>query len=281
MPLTVEATYQIGDLVFGGSTMYQIQSIEVTGYTTNVGDLPLPRSDELRFRKDYIQPGTILFTLGIVDNYNLDGTEGAHVPGDVLLENLMKEWRADDVRKIWGYTKPLTYRRVGTNRRVYGRPRDIAATPRRMRPGWYDVTLSYQRADSLVYDDAVSETEVVAPGGTAIIDRTGQGGGAPTWMTITVVGPINDPVITIGSQVISIDHNLAAGKVIQVNSFPWERRAIDSDGNNLSPKLIAASPYLDELILQPNADITVGLAGSATSGATGMVVSWREAYHAF
>lgn len=283
-----EGQYQIGDFVFGVGTQAVISSFEQTGYTITPGDYALPQSDEVRFRKDFLQPATILMTVSAMDNYILDNfwEESSAPPefpkGSEIMEQFMKEWRADEIRKIWGYTKPLRYKRLGQLRRVYGRPRDIATPPRRMGPGWYDMVCAYQRADTFSYSDVeygalnLLPTTLGTPGGTVVR----QDGEAPTWVNIFITGPIANPKVTLGSFTIDMTgYTLAAGELVQITSYPWERRAVSSNGNNISPKLVGASPYLDKLVLPAGVSWNTGLHGTGTNGNTRLNVIWREAYH--
>lgn len=279
-----EGQYQIGDLLFGNGTMIRVNSVEATGYTSNANDYQNPLSDEIRFGKDFITPATLLFDVGIMDNYALPGYSiPGIVRGDTLMEAMHKEWRADEVRQFWGYQKSIIYKRAGQQRRVFGRPRAFSAQPRKDKPGFYAVTCDYQRSDSFSYDDTEKSVSVVPTGaGTTSANIVRTGGKAPTWVQVFIIGPINNPVLKFGNLfTMSIQHNLAAGKIIELNSYPWERRVIDSDGFNLNPKLIAPSVYLDQARLPAETTIPVGLSGSSTTGATQAIFNWREAYHAF
>lgn len=275
-----EGQYQIGSLVFGQGTMYQCLGVELTGYTSQVGDVPIPDSDEIRFRKDFFQPSSIQFSLGVLDNYALVG--GATITdGDSLLEALHKEWRADEIRKIWGYTKPLIYCRNEVTRRVYGRPRDFSSSARRKRPGWYDVVMTYQRADTVVYDDETNGVLDIANGAAPTPLVRGDGLG-PTWMEIYITGPGVNPTVKVGPYTIELNYTLAALEVVQINSYPWERRAISSNGQNISAKMIGNSPYLNELSIPPGASYNVELDfASGATGASQLDVLWREAWLSF
>lgn len=284
-----EGQWKIGSMIIGKGTQCEITAVEPVSYGIVPGDYSIPMSDEIRFRKDFLQPGVINITVSIMDNYMLDNMyDGGPIPefvgADGLMEQLLKEWRADEVRNIWGYTKPLTYKKIGQVRRVYGRPRDIAAPPRRMRPGWYDVTLAYQRADTLSYSEAVyglagiPKTAYGTPGGTV----TRADGEAPTWFDMFITGPIANPAITLGPYVIDLNYTLAAGEIAQISSYPWDRRAVSSAGYNLTSKLINQSPYLSDLRFPAGASYSVGLHENGTpvaTSATELAVTWREAYH--
>lgn len=281
-----EGQYKIGETIFGNGTSYIVSSFEAVGYGVMPGDYAIPQSDELRFRKDYLQPGVINMTVSVLDNYILDNMyDGSDVPefqsGSELMENFMKEWRADEIREIWGYTKPLSYSRQGRTRRVYGRPRDIAAPPRRLRPGWYDLVCAYQRADTFSYSEEVYGELDIDPTPVGVTNRTVSrlDGTAPTWFDMFITGPIVNPKVRVGNFLIDILHSLPAGGVIQISSYPWDRRAVSSSGANLAPKMIGNSPFLDQLRFPGGSTLPVALHGTGSSGDTSLAVTWREAYH--
>lgn len=284
MTIDREGQYQIGNLKFGSGTQYMLQSIEAAGYTVSVGDYARAQSDEVTFSKDYIQPGQLMLTVSAMDNYKMNGQyDPSIVRADQLMEDFMAEWRADDVRSQWGYTKPIIYRRGGQVRRVYGRPRDISASPRKKNPGWYDMVCTYQRADTFTYSEEVFgmwniNPTAVGVNSTSIVRGDGK---APTWLDIGVVGPITNPVIDIGPLKIELLYTLPAGQTIQINSNPWERRIVNNSGANLVTKMIGASPFLDEIRFPAGASYAVGLHGGATTAATKLNIAWREAYGTF
>lgn len=286
-----EGQYQIGNVVFGKNTNIVIVGVDQIGYEMQAGDRPMPMSDELRFTKDYVQPGVMQFSLGVLDNYILEGLAGSVsdlsipvVRGHDILDDLKKEWRADEVRKQWGVTKPLRYKTAGRARMMYGRPRAIATDRIKSNAGWYNVTATYQLADTYSYAEEFSyaialPTAVGTSGGNAI--RPPDKGTAPSWVKALITGPITGPIVAeIGSLKFTIDKTLTAGQAIELNSYPWERRAVDSLGNNIGTKLIADSPYLEDVRLPPSSIVPIALHGSGTNANTALLVQWQEAYHA-
>lgn len=296
MSLT-EGQYQIGNLVFGRNTPYPISSLDPGGYQSTVGDYQMAEADEIRMTRDFLQPGGMVFTLGVLDNKVLPAMAFAGVadmskiiPGRRLLDDLSREWRADAERLTWGVLKPLLCHKEGLTHRVYGRPGKFTASAKSLKSQEYTVTMEYRRADTLSYSDTeyvldLPPTTAGATNGT--IERgVGQ---APCWLRIVLTGPINQPKIKIGS-LFTIDlssvvsgyaMNLAAGKFIEINSYPWSRRLIDSDGFNRNPCLVSGSPYLSQIRLPAGSSTPIGFSGSATTGATHMQVFWREAYNIF
>lgn len=284
-----EGQYQIGETKFGKGTNIRIVNVDQVGYEVTPGDRPLPQSDEIRMTRDYIQPGTMQFELAVLDNYLLenimdqpaDPESLGIVSGAKVLEGFKREWRADGIRDSWGAVKPLTYRAAGFSRMLYGRPRNIASARLKHRPGWYGVTCTYQLADTLSYEEEfsyelVSPTASGTPGGEI---ARGEGGG-PSWLKISILGPITNPIIVLGDMVVTIDYSITAGQAIEVNSYPWERRAITSTGLNIGTKLIAESPYLEDLRIPEFETWEIALHGSGTTSETKMLVQWQEAYHA-
>lgn len=277
-----EGQYKFGDFVFGAGTQCVVSSFEQTGYSVSAGDYAAPMTDEVRFRKDYFQPATILMTVSAMENFMIDalyeGGEYLTFPSSSeLMEDFMREWRADEVRNIWGYVKPLTYRRLGQVRRIYGRPRDIAAPARRKGTGWYDMVCSYQRADTFSYSESMDGFGVLAPNVWKSISRPAKQ--APTWFEIYLVGPIVLPVIEIGPYRIQLQIVVAAGETVQISSYPWARRAVSSNGQNIASKMIGTSPYLSDFKFPSGASWNVKYSGTATDSQTNLAVAWRDAYH--
>lgn len=284
-----QGQYQLGAVRFGRFTQLPIESMEFTGYGVSSTDYQLPRADELRFGIDTFQPGSINFSIGILDNFllpNMAGSTGvSSVPGlqNALqtLESLHYEWKADDIRKEFGFVKPLFACRAGETVRIYGRPRKFAHNTASMKAQHRMAVCEFQRVDTFCYSESLYN--VVADPGTEGVTTQNivrSGGAAPTWLQILITGPIDHPKIKIGSlALVDVNYNLAAGKVLEINTYPWTRRVVDSDGFNVAPLMIGTSPYLDELLLMPNTTTGVGFSGANTTTATKMVVQWREAYH--
>lgn len=282
--------YQLGTTRFGRNTQLPIESMEVNSYGVNSTDYQLPRADEMRFGIDSFQPGSINFTIGVLDNHLLPSMAGmtgiSSVPGlqsaTELLEKLHTEWRSDDIRKLHGFVKPLWYGRPdGTTVRVYGRPRKFAHDMGSRKDNFRKAVCEFQRVDTLCYsEEEFSVTTTPSAEGTTSASIVRSGGMARTWMKIYLVGPINHPKVKIGLlDLIDINHNIAAGQILEINSYPWTRRVVDNISQNVAPKLIGNSPYLDELSLAPGTTTQVGFSGTGTTGATQMTILWREAYH--
>lgn len=283
--------YQIGNLVIGRNTNYPVDTFEEAGYGMSTADYQLSQADELRMSRDFLQPGTIGITMAVMDNRALPNMSSLSKWDDVpsltdsltATDVLAEEWRADEVRSQWGQLKPIKVcSRAGDVRRIYGRPRKFQAGKNTLKSEWVPVVADFQRADTLAYsDDEFGLTVAPSALGVSTGNLTRLGGRAPAWFKVFIIGPINLPKIRVGSMTVELDHNLAAGKVIELSSYPWERRVIDSDAFNLSPKMVGNSPYLDQLKLPPGSSLPIGLSGAGTTAATKATFLWREAYHTY
>lgn len=288
MTILREGQYKIGDLLMGPGTPIKISDFAPGGYEVNNMDQKVSFSDEVTFGFDSLTPSPMSFELAIIDNFDIWRGPEHLVPGypsgAEMVEQLTAEWRADAQRKVWNSVKPLEYKKNGPQKIVFGRPRKITVIKTRLGGEFIPAVLDFQPADPLTYG-AIENVQDVAPsvgGATTIsINRTG-GGRAPTWFRGLITGPINKPKIYVGGQwVAEIDVNLAAGKVLEVNSYPWQRRIVDSDSNSHSAKLLG-DVYMDEMKIPPLTTTTVGLSGaSGTTSATKLSVFWREAYYSY
>lgn len=281
-----EGQYKIGNTVFGSRTMYPVSSFESNSYQINGQDFQVTNTDEMRFGMDTFSPGTMSFTMAAIDNRILPSMAGytgispvSILSGSTLLERLAREWRADEIRSMWNAQKPLLICRAGVTHRVYGRPRKFTSGGKTMKSEWIDIVCDFQRADTLSYSDEEFAIEVLPSGsGTTTQTITRTDGEGPSWIRLLIVGPINNPVIKIGPHIVQISTNLAAGKLIELSAYPWDRRIVNSDGLNLSASLIGASPYLDQLAFPAHTSWAIGLAGGSTTIATKMFILWRNAY---
>ena len=282
MTILREGQFQIGDLIMGPGTPIRIVDFSPGGYDVKASDVDIAFSDEVQFGLDSIKPAPITFELGILDNFNIwKGPEyliPGYPSGHDLVEQLTREWRGDTERRVWNSMKSLHYKKNGPQKVIYGRPRKFTAQKTRLGGEFIPVVMEYQPGDSYAYLDedwgvAVAPTAA----GTTPTSLTRTGGGANAWFKALIVGPITNPKIKIGNLwEAQIMMTLAAGKVLEVNAAPWQRRIVDSDSNTWSAKLIGA--YLDEMKLPPNTTVNVGLSGTGTTAATNAVYQWREAY---
>lgn len=255
--------YQIGDFVFGQGTLFNVEGFDIGAYDVNVQDFQLPGSDELRFGSDTLKPMPIQITINARKNFvlsNIAGLIGSPSAETLNFENdrrpgqLAKEWRADDIRGKWGELKPLRICREVDGRTVlvYGRPGKLAVPPLGHKGQNQKIIAEYRRSDTLCYSDFewyvnLPQSEVL----TLVKSEDFDMGNAPSWLRFLIFGPMKHPIIQLGDLIIELDIELAAGEVVELSSYPWQRRCIRiNDGISLNARLLR--PYLDKLSFDTN-----------------------------
>lgn len=276
-----EGQFMIDGLKFGTGTVYDVSSWDTGGYDVAPGDYQPSRQDNLRFGNDFFVPTAVTWEIACRRNKYLEnlafvpGSRPALAGGINAVDQLHRIWKADDTRQVYGGVKFVTYKRDGVERRFYGRPRQFASGARTAKSEWIPIVCNFQRIDTITYAE---EERTVATLANAQADLIRGDGVANSWVNIFIVGPIANPIVTIGTQQIKFPGvAVASGKVINISSYPWERRVINSDGLNLRSKL--TEPYLDQVYLYPGFNGKFGLSGTGTDGNTFATIAWREAYN--
>lgn len=275
--------WQIGQLVFGPNTQYTILGVNPASYNVNAQDYQVSLSDETRMAQDTLQAQPITFTIGVRDNApqrNIANT----LPDDLVLKSsklltaLQNEWKANDARLLWGSMKPLIFcDGYGSVRRVYGRPRKFQYTRKRQGSQFNRVTCEYARADTLSYTDTEYAAALDLNADPETFTRLG--GDAESWLRIVLTGPQVNPIIVVGDLQIQLQTTIAAGVAVEVNSYPWSRRIIDSNNVNGRTWLIGNTRYLDQIHIPPGTPLPMSWSATGTSGASECVVLWRDAYN--
>lgn len=286
-----EGQYKIGDTVFGSNTNVRCVTFVKEADEVQNMDLPVARNDEIRFGKDSLTPTPITIELLVLDNHNLSTGQQIGMSAGEAQEKLKYEWRGDDVRKVWNAQKPLYYCRRGIQKVIFGRPRKFTQGYDKLH-ACIKIVADYQPVDPLSYSateygDTVTPTALgtmpgeIVRGNLLVGGKVLPGGSVPGWCRFIINGPINQPMIELSNgQKITVDYNLPAGVVMEISSYPWQRRVITSTDLSLSARLINNSPYLDEIRVPPNATLNFGLHGTGTTAATNLIGLWREAYAA-
>lgn len=275
--------WQIGDLVFGEHTKYPVVGVTIATYNVNNQDYQIPLSNETRMGQDTLQAGPITFTMGVFDNAPMQHGYNS-LPDDLILKSsklltaLQREWKADDIRLQWGALKPLIYcDGYGSVRQIYGRPRKFTYTRKRPGSQFHKVTAEYARIDTLTYTD----TEYSAPltVGAPPVSYTRDGGDAPAWYRVLLDGPQVNPLVIVGDDQIQLQHTIADGVTVEVNSYPWSRRIVDSNGINWRTTLIGNSKYLDRLTIPADTSTPMSWTATGTGAHSRCRVLWRDAYN--
>jgi hypothetical protein len=275
--------WQLGDVIFGEYTKYPVLGVQIATYNVNNQDFQIPQSNETRMGQDTLQAGPLTFTMGVYDNAPVRYGYNS-LPDDLILKSsklltaLQKEWKADEVRQQWGVLKPLIYcDGYGSVRQIYGRPRKFTYT--RKRPGslFHKVTAEYARIDTLTYTD--TEYSVGLNNADSPVSYTRDGGDATAWYRVLLVGPQTNPLVIVGDDQIQLQTTIAAGVTVEVNSYPWSRRIVDSLGVNRRTTLIGNSKYLDRLGIPAATSVPMSWFAAGTTSASKCLVLWRDAYN--
>lgn len=289
--------YQLGDIIFGRDTNIPISKIDVQPYNVNVQDFQIPLSDENRFGQDTLVPAPIIFTMAVIENYMLDQFANV-VPANVdpddlfamrgtVLSRLAKVWKARELRAFWGAAMPLLCcTSNGEVLRIYGRPGKFQYSPRyNDANAWIDVQAEFRRGDTYAHGDIeyyagdpVIAERGMSPGADPVIITRGTGD-ADSWVRVLIIGPATHPIINYGDSVIELDLTIPTGVQVEVSSYPWSRRVVDSNGINWRTKLIGDTKYLEQVQFFADESIPVDWDASATDGDSQMYFLWREAYN--
>jgi len=195
---------------------------------------------------------------------------------DPTLSDLQREWRAEDIRLQWGALKPLLFRGTdGVTRQFYGRPGKFTyKMHRQIQSEYYQVVAEFRRADTLCYSD----TEYYVTLGNSPANYARVRGDAPSWVRFIINGPIQNPVIDFGTQQISLNTTIPSGKAVEISSYPWSRRIINSDGLSLAAYNTSPDPYLDRIKFHPGVVTQMSWTGTGYNGSTSVRLFWHDAY---
>ncbi|QHB37444.1 minor tail protein [Mycobacterium phage Onyinye] len=289
--------YQIAGITFGRNTNIPISKVDIQPYNVNVQDFQVPLTDENRFGIDTLVPGPIVFTMAIIENHMLEQfadvvpvgfeSEDLFALRGTVLGQMARVWKAKEVRAFWGAVVPLLYcTSSGEVVRIYGRPGKFQYMARTNdRTQWIDVQAEFRRADTFAHGDIeyfvgdpVDAERGMSPDEPPVTIERGAGD-ADSWVRILIQGPASHPVINYGDNVIEMDLNLPAGRILEISSYPWQRRVVDSVGANWRAKLIGDTKYLEEIVFPHNSEIDVSWTCTGATTDTQMFFMWREAYN--
>ncbi|QXO13682.1 minor tail protein [Gordonia phage DumpTruck] len=279
-----EGQYKIGNLLMGAGTPIQVTKFEPQGYDANVNDLPRDRVDEVSFGQDSYAPKPIALEGAVLNLYDVfrgpDYPISGQVPSHRLMDQLFAEWRADDVRRTWGNTKPLHYKKAGPQKIIYGRPRKINRIKAPKGSDFIPFVMEYMPMDLLEYsyeEHSMTVNPNAAGAKPNVLVRNE--GEAPSWFRAVITGPATNIKILFGNLwEIDLAVTLAAGKLLEISAQPWLRRVVDSDSFNWSAKLVGNSAYLDEMRIPPWSSTNWGFSCTGSTSATKCLVTWRDAY---
>jgi len=276
--------FQIGDLILGYYTLYSVESLDIGNYDVNIQDSQAQASNDTKFGQDTLKPAPLQLTINFRKNKQLgsvsalyDSVPTLNFDDDPTLGDLQREWRAEEVMQQWGATKPLYFcGSDGVTRMFFGRPGKFGYKLQRIvNSQYYICQAEFRRLDTFAH----SETEwyVVFDPSTPQ-DVTLTRGNAASWVRFLITGPANHPIINFGSHQLELDRNIPADTVVEISSYPWSRRIVDSNGLSLAAYLISDNPYLNKVRFEDHVPKTISWTASGTTDASKMTLLWHDAY---
>jgi len=250
----IPGQYQIGNLIMGRGTTVRVETFDIKPYDVNPQDHQVSLSDEMRFGIDSFKPTTIEITFHVLHNRLLPGYED-RIPNfwkDMpKAADFQREWRFDEGRKIWGSIKPLyVCGKDRVTRMVYGRPRQFTYAKDSEYTESVQCIGEFQRSDTLAY--TATESYVELAGGAVPWYFIRPDGDSPTWFRIVAFGPMTNPKFLVGNHNIDLATSIEEGEILEVSSYPWMRRAVNSNRINLAANMIGNSQYLDRMQIPYN-----------------------------
>lgn len=255
----VPGQLQIGPLVTGTGTNIQIEEFDVKPYDVNNQDFQVSRADEIRFGFDQIKPSTIELTFNVLRNFLLEDyiddipNFWAEMP---TVSDLAREWRFDEGRYVHGAMKALyVCGDDGIGKVIYGRPGPFGAEKPKLGQIWTRCVGEFRRADTLYYSVDEFGAELEAGAAPQFIER--ENGDFDSWFRIIIEGPVVNPVITVGEQQVRLNYSIAADEIVEISSYPWQRRVVNNRRVNLISAMNGTTQYLDKLKLPANQIVPV------------------------
>ncbi len=288
--------YQLGDVKFGRDTQIPVQKVDIQTYNVNNQDFQVQRSDENRFGVDTLAPAPIVFTMSVLNNYELESMSGmstAPFPDDLFANNnsaltqLAKQWKNPSLRMSWGATVPLLFcGKDGETKRIYGRPGKFAHGARnKSGENWIDVQAEFRRSDTYAHSDIeyfVGHPTLASglpPDGTTTVNAARLDGDADSWLRFLIYGPMTHATISYGDRTLELASTIASGVVLEVSSYPWIRRVVDSLNINHRTEVIGETQYLDQIKFPAGSDMDIHWTCTGGDASTQLFVLWREAYN--
>jgi hypothetical protein len=278
--------FQLGELIMGPYTMFKVESMDIGNYDVNVQDSQAQDMSELRFGSDTLKPAPIQLTINVLVNKIHAGVAAITGDGRTLnfdndpnLEDLQREWRAEDIMQQWGAIKPLYFCGTdGITRMFFGRPGKFAYKHHRIVDSqYYQCTAEFRRSDTFAY----SEQEYFATFARTVPQTVNlTAGNASSWVRFLLFGPMSEPVITFGPWTIELHQNIAPDTVVEINSYPWSgRRVVDTNGLSLAAYLeMTPEPYLSKLKFPVRTPYEIVWDATGTASESGMSLLWHDAY---
>lgn len=301
-----ELSYLGRSVVFGKGTPIKVEKFTPGSAEQSNNDYNSPRADGVGFGRDY-RGGRVLTWEGDITTRvtRAQRLAGFSVQARVLdaLNDIEAMWDAEEIRLNPELVAVMRWRRGGHIRRVYGRPRRFDPEAGSTYQGWVPWAGDFQARDQNFYDDAEQTVSVgMVPTGVGGLKgpRKGPwvasplgagremlniGGRKPAWMAFRIYGPsvgsIVDPEVEIAGQwSFQLRGSVRYDESILVDSTPWSRRIVRSDGANWSGKLSTLSTRPSAMRLSPGT-YQVILRGTDSSQTARVEVFWRDTFGSY
>lgn len=288
--------YQLGDLIMGPYTPFKVESIDIGNYDINAQDTQNQMSSEINFGQDTLKPAPLQMTINVMVNRMLPNIAGLtndvrvlNFDDDPNLADLQREWRAEETLMNWGVIKPLLF--CGTDgivRQFFGRPGKFTYKKHKQIDGLYfQCQAEFRRSDTFAY----SNTEFYVDFNYDVPQTiTRVNGNASSWLRFIIAGPVAHPIINFGDRQIELDTThpdlatiypsgiIPAGVGVEISSYPWERRVVDSNGISLASYIVTDRPYLDTIRFPYNSPTVISWTGTSLGAGSNMRFMWHDAY---
>lgn len=86
-------------------------------------------------------------------------------------------------------------------------------------------------------------------------------------------------VISYGDHTIELATTISAGVVLEVSSYPWARRVVDSLNINHRSEVIGETQYLDQIKFPAGTDMDISWTCTGGDSSTQLFMLWREAFN--
>lgn len=283
--------FQLDGLDFGTGTPYRVSEIDAGKPDVRVQDADMPFEDGLRMGRDFMSGTLLSVSLGV------EGVDAEQAMD--RLASLRYVWNGGGVRNQPGAVSQLLYQRPGSGERVmFGRPRKFTpATMFNAVVGWIPVEADFQAVDDVFYSREVhsltisgSAIDYQGTAGTTTphvppvtlaeatlpSDVATNAGNADTWPVITFHGPRAQPGVTWVNQnrSLSLAVVLGDGETVTVDTYPWARTVLRSDGASFAGDLRGSR--LADLALPPG-DTQIAFDGTDSTLTSSVDISWRDA----
>lgn len=278
-------TYPGVVLPFGSiASGYGFDAAPDVGVQSVVADDFSPSGDDGRlFGVDTLDTDVVTFAIDIMAPSELEAR--------TLHDRIRGAWRGDAIRKDPGAVAMLVSE---AGRSTFGRPRRFSANTDLIHAGVVRVTADFAPATDLWFGDVESvsvglvplpEGGLVAPLAAPLLTTESSDrsqvvtvtGERPTWPTVTIYGPITNPVVELGPVRWELRTSLAYDQTLTVDASPWARTIL-RDGAGVPGVLTPQSTRLAKALLPPGEHEFV-LRGASSTGTARAVASWRPAFH--